>query len=172
MNVSVSTYVFRAKSNLGQTQLTKVLKSLETKRLIKSVKSANASKKKVYMLYNLQPDQSVTGGAWYSENDFESEFVEVLNQQCYRFLHHKLETARANHVGPIAVKNASMVSVDDVSKFISDLGISKVSLKTSDILSILQTIVYDGKAEKCENMEGQDLFRAVPPLFPSAGLSR
>ena len=49
-----------------------------------------ASKKKVYMLYNLEPDRSVTGGAWYSEQEFESEFVEVLNQQCYKFLVQKV----------------------------------------------------------------------------------
>lgn len=49
-----------------------------------------ASKKKVYMLYNLQPDRSVTGGAWYSDQDFESEFVEVLNQQCFKFLQSKV----------------------------------------------------------------------------------
>ena len=36
------------------------------------------------MLYNLEPDHSVTGGAWYSDQDFESEFVEILNQQAYR----------------------------------------------------------------------------------------
>ncbi len=49
-----------------------------------------ASKKKVYMLYNLEPDRTVTGGAWYSDQDFESEFVEVLNQQCYKFLEAKV----------------------------------------------------------------------------------
>lgn len=38
------------------------------------------------MLYNLEPDRSVTGGAWYSDQDFESEFVEVLNQQCFKYL--------------------------------------------------------------------------------------
>lgn len=38
------------------------------------------------MLYNLEPDRSVTGGAWYSDQDFESEFVEILNQQCHKFL--------------------------------------------------------------------------------------
>jgi len=171
-NVGVWIRDIRAKSNLGQTQLNKVLKSLETKRLIKSVKSVNATKKKVYMLFNLQPDQSVTGGAWYSENDFESEFVEILNQQCYRYLYQRLESSKANHVGPIAVKNASMASVSEVAKFISDLGISKVTLKDGDIESILQTIVYDGKAEKCESMDGSSLYRAVPPLIPSAGLSR
>lgn len=39
----------RIKSNLVQTQLTKVLKILESKKHIKVVKSVNASKKKVYM---------------------------------------------------------------------------------------------------------------------------
>ena len=42
------------------------------------------------MLFNLEPDTSVTGGAWYSDQDFESEFVEVLNQQCYRCLLQKV----------------------------------------------------------------------------------
>ena len=51
-----------------------------------------ASKKKVYMLYNLEPDRSVTGGAWYSDQDFESEFVEVLNQQCFKYLEQRVRT--------------------------------------------------------------------------------
>jgi len=162
----------RAKSNLGQTQLTKVLKSLEAKRLIKAVKSVNATKKKVYMLFNLEPDHSVTGGAWYSDQDFETEFVEILNQQCYRFLYHKLEQSQQNNAGPIAVKNSSMVSTSEVAKFITDLGISKVSLKTQDIEAILNTIVLDGKAEKCEGGQEGSLYRAVVPLLPSAGLAR
>ena len=39
----------RVKSNLGQTQLQKVLKALETKKLIKAVKAVNARTRKVYM---------------------------------------------------------------------------------------------------------------------------
>ncbi|KAI2650310.1 DNA-directed RNA polymerase III subunit RPC6 [Labeo rohita] len=68
----------RYKSNLPLTEINKILKNLESKKLIKAVKSVAASKKKVYMLYNLQPDRSVTGGAWYSDQDFESEFVEDI----------------------------------------------------------------------------------------------
>ncbi|KAK3509962.1 hypothetical protein QTP70_023798 [Hemibagrus guttatus] len=81
----------RYKSNLPLTEINKILKNLESKKLIKAVKSVAASKKKVYMLYNLQPDRSVTGGAWYSDQDFESEFVEVLNQQCFKFLQSKVD---------------------------------------------------------------------------------
>ena len=42
------------------------------------------------MLYNVEPDRTVTGGAWYSDQDFESEFVDVLNQQCFKFLEQKV----------------------------------------------------------------------------------
>lgn len=49
-----------------------------------------AGKRKVYMLYNLEPDASVTGGAWYSDQDFEAEFVDILNQQCFKFLQQKV----------------------------------------------------------------------------------
>ena len=111
----------RLKCNLVQTQLTKVLKALESKKLIKSVKSVNATKKKVYMKYDLEPDISVTGGAWYSDQDFESEFVEILNQQCCKFLQQKRDMARKSKAGPLAARNLSMAALKEVHKFISDL---------------------------------------------------
>ena len=117
----------RFKSNLMLTQLNKILKSLETKKFIKAVKSVAAGKKKVYMLNNLEPDRSVTGGAWYQDQDFEAEFVEILNQQCYRFLEQKRDSTKDYLNGPIAEKNATFASSKEVWKFITDLGISKVS---------------------------------------------
>ena len=91
-----------------------------------------------------------------------------------RFLYHKLETSQTKSAsaGPIASKNASMVAVKDVTKFITDLGISKVSLKEKDIEAILNTIVLDGKGERCGGLAGPVLYRAVEPLLPSAGLAR
>ena len=66
-----------------------MLKSLKQKRLVKEVKCVNSTRKIVYMLYHLDPDRSVTGGAWYSDGkDFEAEFVEILNQQCHRYVLH------------------------------------------------------------------------------------
>lgn len=80
------------------------------------------------MLYNLEPDRSLTGGAWYSDQDFESEFVDVLNQQCYRFLEMKKNKSIEIIGGPLVVNNNSYASVADVWKFINELGISKVSI--------------------------------------------
>lgn len=160
----------RFKSNLNMTQLNKVLKSLETKKIIKAVKSVSASKKKVYMLYELEPDSSVTGGAWYQDQDFESEFVDVLNQQCHRFLVERWENAVSQGGGPVLIRNRSYATASDVHKFISDLGISKVALTVEDMESILYTVVLDNKAERIINSSSLNLYRAVNPLLPSTGL--
>lgn len=119
------------------------------------------------MLYNLEPDRSVTGGAWYQDQDFEAEFVDVLNQQCLRFLLLRKEAAIKLKEGPIAAKQMSSCSVKDVHKFISDLGISKVNLDEDDLETILKTVVYDGKAERIAQINGSWLYRAIEsPLTP------
>lgn len=81
----------RFKSNLPNKQISKVLKTLESKKLIKSVKCVSAVRKKVYMLFDIMPDESLTGGAWYSnEQEFETEFVDVLNLKCLHYLQQKV----------------------------------------------------------------------------------
>ena len=163
----------RIKSNLVQIQLNKVIKALLNKKHIKEVKSVNATRKKVYMLYDVEPDPSVTGGAWYTEQDFESEFVEVLNQQCYRYLYDKLEKSRECRDGPLAARNMSQGTSKEVLKFISDLGISKIQLKKEDIESILNTLCFDGKVEKSTSTrDGEEirLYRAIESLLPTTGL--
>ncbi|KAG7493018.1 hypothetical protein MATL_G00020110 [Megalops atlanticus] len=155
-------------------------KNLESKKLIKAVKSVAASKKKVYMLYNLQPDRSVTGGAWYSDQDFESEFVEVLNQQCFKFLQSKAEVARDSKQSPMVQRNSSFATSHEVWKYICELGISKVELSMEDIETILNTLIYDGKVEMTiiaakegtvGSVDGQmKLYRGVNPIIQPTGL--
>lgn len=159
----------RVKSNLMHAPLKKILKSLENKKLVKVVKNV-ANKKKVYMLYSTEPDESLTGGAWYQDQDFETEFVDVLNQQCYRFLKEKKEKVKSCNNGPIAVRNMTYASSQEVLKFISELGISTVKLFLNDIEMILNTLVYDGKVEKILAGEGNNLYRAIQPVLSSSGL--
>jgi len=165
----------RYKSNLLLAQVNKILKNLEGKKLVKSVKSVAAAKKKVYMLFDLEPDRSVTGGSWYSDQDFESEFVQVLHQQCLKFLKQKISIASKMHPNdPAALKNGSFVSSREMWNFINELGISKVKLSVEDIEMILETLIYDGKVEKSviacaesSSVSGQmNIYRSVEPLVP------
>uniref|UniRef100_H2YJT7 DNA-directed RNA polymerase III subunit RPC6 n=1 Tax=Ciona savignyi TaxID=51511 RepID=H2YJT7_CIOSA len=125
-NKGIWTREIRYKCNLMLTEVNKILKNLESKKIIKAVKSVAAAKRKVYMLFNLQPDRSVTGGAWYSEQDFESEFVEVLNQQCYKFLQQKSNNAlNETNLSPTATNASCFASSEEILEFIAKLGISK-----------------------------------------------
>lgn len=172
----------RFKSNLVQTKIMKILRTLESKKLVKSVQSVQAPKKRFFMLHDLAPDESLTGGAWYSDQDFESEFVEVLNQNCLKFLQQKAVKAELDHPrDPASRKSASFSSGKEVCKFITELGISKVPLSVGDIETILNTLLYDGRAEvtvvACPATAGQDgtmqrLYRAMPTLLQDTGFSR
>jgi DNA-directed RNA polymerase III subunit RPC6 len=55
----------RTQSNLQNPRLQKVLKALEGRQLIKTVRMHTHSSKKMYMLFNLSPSEELTGGAWY-----------------------------------------------------------------------------------------------------------
>lgn len=156
----------RVKSNLAMQPLNKILRNMENRNLIKSVKSVNASKKKVYMLFDVEPARSITGGAWYQDSDFETEFVDVLNSQCLRFLTEKRSEAQKSSAdGPMDVLVKSMCSVSEVLAFIINLKISKIELNEEDIECILDTVVYDGKAEKIIKAEGI-FFKAKDSLLP------
>ena len=65
---------------MTQHNLTKILKILEQRSLIKSVRSVVSKSKKLYMIYEATPAKEITGGPWYSDQqDFDGEFVEALS---------------------------------------------------------------------------------------------
>ena len=55
----------KTRSNVPHTRLPKILKMLESRNLIKSVKSLSGGNRKIYMLYELQPSEDLTGGTWW-----------------------------------------------------------------------------------------------------------
>lgn len=175
----------RSRSNITQSELTRCLRTLESRKLIKNVRSVQAARRKLYMLYDITPDESVTGGAWYSDQDFESEFVQILNQQCLKFLEQKAFKAKSSNTDPLSRKSASFATPQEVCKFITELGISRVALTANNIETILNTLVYDGKAESSvvmgttgrgrEGVGGEGVttvYRLSHPLISDAGLSR
>ncbi|XP_050537072.1 probable DNA-directed RNA polymerase III subunit RPC6 [Daktulosphaira vitifoliae] len=163
----------RIKSNLGLPRLKKILKSLEAKKSIKAVKSVAASRKIVYMLYDLEPDSSITGGAWYSNQEFESEFIEILTKHSYKFLEAKKAKVLKNTSvkSPLIKYNTTYATADRVLEFISKTGISKVRLSIEDITSILDLLVYDGLVSKRLNSEGIVEYRSTKSLVKRNAVS-
>ena len=54
----------RRRTGLATNVVTKALKVLEQRELVKSVKSVQHGNRKQYMLFHLEPSEHVTGGVW------------------------------------------------------------------------------------------------------------
>jgi hypothetical protein len=74
-NVGIWTKELRARTNLQQPAVARMLKALEGRGLVKSVRSVANGSRKVYMLRGLEPAREVTGGAWYTGHEFDSAFT-------------------------------------------------------------------------------------------------
>lgn len=61
-NLGIWTRDLKQQSNLQQPQINKILKTLESRQIIKSVKSVQNKNRKVYMLFELEPSKEITGG--------------------------------------------------------------------------------------------------------------
>jgi len=145
-NTGIWTKDLRVKSNLQPAQLTKILKTLESKKIVKSVKSVENKNKKLYMLFDIEPSRKITGGAWYSEQEFDSEFIEMLQKQSLNFISSKSFPKNKDDIFPHNYEGYA--SAEEVHAFIMKLGVSRVKLDVEDIRCILETLIYDGKVEQ------------------------
>lgn len=98
-------------TNIPQMTLTKTLKILEQRSLIKSVRSVVSKSKKLYVLFDVVPAKSVTGGPWYSDQEFDHEFVSELSNFIVQMVH----TAKMMDLTAIAEK----IRISGISKVIN-----------------------------------------------------
>ena len=151
-NVGIWTKDLKARSNLRQPQITKILKLLEARQIVKAVKSVQNRNRKVYMLYDLEPSREITGGAWYTEHEFDAEYIQCLQETCFQFI--KQATAPRR--------------VAEVAHFLARRGVSRVELGEEDVLSVLQTLIYDGRVDEVE-VGGEMCFKQCAIGLPSPG---
>eukprot|EP01040_Poterioochromonas_malhamensis_P021641 gene21641-26154_t len=73
-NKGIWTRDIKIGTNIAQNTLTKTLKILEQRNLIKSVRSVVSKSKKLYMVFDMVPAKEITGGPWYSDQEFDHDF--------------------------------------------------------------------------------------------------
>lgn len=138
-NAGMWTKELKQRSNLPVPQITKIFKTLEARKLIKAVKHVTQQNRKVYMLYELEPSREITGGAWYTEHEYDAEFINVLREQCVKFIYSR-----------------DRVTLSEVSEFVRSSKLSHVELGDDDVLQIVNTLVYDGKVDDIKDESHDD----------------
>jgi DNA-directed RNA polymerase III subunit RPC6 len=122
----------KARTNLPQGKITKILKLLEERGLVKAIKSIQNASRKVYMLSSLEPAKEITGGPWYgNDQQPDKEFIETIRSVVSSF-----------------VERSGPVTLESVSNFIQHSGVSSQPLQQEDVASILKTLCYDVVLEK------------------------
>jgi DNA-directed RNA polymerase III subunit RPC6 len=133
-NLGIWTKDIRIQTNIQQQALNKIFKLLESRQLIKPVKSVVAKSKKLYMIYNLTPSKELTGGIWYSDLEFDHEFINELRiflLQCIK-----------------RMNNGNGITLQQIIDKIHMAQISRVELSSSDVMQLIQTLIYDFMVEE------------------------
>lgn len=133
-NKGIWTRDIKIATNIQQQQLTKTLKTLESRNLIKSVRSVVSKSKKLYMLYNLEPAKEISGGPWYTDQEFDHEFFDLISNEIVKY-----------------VRSQNVASIDHIVNAVLSSGISTIQLTKEEITLVVQTLVYDGRLQEVGN---------------------
>jgi DNA-directed RNA polymerase III subunit RPC6 len=138
----------RIATNMTMQDLTKLFKNLEQRKLIKQVKSVTANKKKFYMLYDLTPAKEITGGPWYTEMEFDHEFISSLRTFIMELV------KRLN--------DGKGVTLSLIAEKMKMANVSRVELNMTEVQQLLQTLAFDYMIEQSGvNQRGEAIFIAA-----------
>lgn len=100
------------------------------------------------MLYNLTPAKELTGGPWYTELEFDHEFISELRT----FLMHCVRRLNGGKGVTLAEIKEKMVQAN----------VSRVQLSLEEVQQLMQTLAYDQLIETNSfNSNGEALFVAA-----------
>lgn len=127
----------KAKTCIHQAVMTKIIRSLESKRLIKSVKNTKNPTRKILMLFDTVPSSEVTGGPWFDESELDFEFINEICNVIFRFFQSKGNK-------PTVGCDDTILTVSQIHEFIQMSKITTVTLAINDVVFLLNKLIYDG----------------------------
>jgi DNA-directed RNA polymerase III subunit RPC6 len=133
-NKGIWTRDIKVNTNISQNTLTKTLKILEQRNLIKSIRSVVSKSKKLYMVFDMVPAKEITGGPWYSDQEFDHDFVNALGEIIVNI-----------------VQKGNIVGLQDIAHKVRISGVSKVDLSLEELELVVNTLIYDYRLEEVSN---------------------
>ncbi|KAI5191112.1 DNA-directed RNA polymerase III subunit RPC6 [Nematocida minor] len=128
----------RVKSGLHQNLVTKLLKTLEQRLLIKSVKSIKQNRK-VYMLYDAVPSDELGDGPWFTPDaELDTGFVDAIKSVAYEWI---LNSTAGSGLPAFD----ALPDLKHVHAFLLRAEISSVMLSLEDVKRILDILIYERK---------------------------
>jgi len=151
-NVGVWVRNVKLRTKLQQTQLNKILKRLEARKLIKSVRSVAYKNRRMYMSYGTTPAKELTGGPWYTNEVLDTTYVAGMRDASVKLLRELGKPATAK----------------ELARLIADRKVSNAKISVADVRQLVETLVLDGILDYANAGERRMrmLPRAARHLFP------
>ena len=121
-------------------QVQKHLTVLQQKNLIKKITAVSSKSRKHYILSEFTPAATVTGGPWYTDGEFDGDFVFELEEILKNYIESTKGTASSPHFSAPDLLH-KLVEVDKILD-------NSVSMSLRDIQALLNNMVFDGTIEE------------------------
>ncbi|KAF5740921.1 putative DNA-directed RNA polymerase III subunit F [Tripterygium wilfordii] len=118
----------KREAHIPDNAVTKALKSLQAKNLIKEVKTVQNRGRKHYMASQFEPSKEITGGDWYAGGSLDVHFIKCLKELCIKF-----------------IGQMKLATMEGVTNRIRDTGAFEVELTNQQIEDILRALVLDNE---------------------------
>lgn len=118
--------------------------------------------RKIYMLWELTPSIEVSGGPWFTDSELDHEFINELLTAMSKFIASKSLPRSKPGSGPTGASYppgyTGYPTLNQIYLWVKNSNLTEVDLAEADIKSLLDVLVYDGKAER---VLGGTAYRAV-----------
>lgn len=119
-------------------QVQKHLTVLQQKSLVKKITAVSSKSRKHYILSEFTPATTVTGGPWYTDGEFDSTFVNELQDILKSYIESSKPKDTPHSAADLLEK---LTHVDNILD-------SSVNMTEKDITCLLNNMVYDGTIEE------------------------
>ncbi|KAK9282003.1 hypothetical protein L1049_004914 [Liquidambar formosana] len=143
-DMGIWTRDMKRETNLPDNVVTKSLKVLQAKKLIKEVVNIQNKGRKHFMAVEFEPSKELTGGAWYVEGNLDIEFIKFLKELCLKQIY-----------------MMKVATVEGVSDAIKRTGAFKVECTTQQIAEIVKALVLDNEILEVRST-GSGEFSSIP----------
>ncbi|ORD99980.1 RPC6 [Hepatospora eriocheir] len=146
------------KSNIPHALLLKILKGLEVSNKIKGLKSIK-NNRKMYVLYDLMPDEKMTGGIFFENNEVDIDLVEKLMVVILKIISKENDS----HYLP---NFSELFTVSEILTKLKNSNILSVNISEEDFSTIIDVMEYDNLIEKI-NYNEKIVIRVINSNFMS-----
>ncbi|KAK6122122.1 hypothetical protein DH2020_044132 [Rehmannia glutinosa] len=138
-DLGIWTREIKLETKLADNVVTKSVKSLLAKGLIKEVVNIQNKAKKTYMAVEFEPSKEISGGEWYNNGELDKQLIDALKLVCFRYMRmQKVATLEGVHN---EIKKNGVVTFDISSQQIGEILNSMVL--DNDIIEVKSTGLGD-----------------------------